>query len=167
MGMYPGGNIVRVSPTLETSEYAVGDVLFDPIEIANAVPSRGGTSWLRNMYLVDKEEQSQDIEFYFFEKSTSIGTVNATANVSNDDFVAGNFIGMNMIDSDQSDSTQLDNIHINQVHNFDGTDTLFSPIMLQAAGNSTSVYVTAACLGGTATYAADSLQLVLHIEFLG
>lgn len=163
---HTGGKVIRLNPTLETSEYAAGDVLFDPIEIPLAVATRGGASILKNMFLIDKEVQSQDIEFYFFENSTSLGTVNATANVSNDNFVAGNFLGMYMIDSDQTDSTTIDNVHVNQVHTFDGTTSIFEPMILQAAPNSRSVYVTATCLGGTATYAADSLQLVVHVQYL-
>lgn len=161
------GVVIRVQPTLETSEYAVGDVLFAPIELPKAVRTKGGISLIRNMFIIDKEKQAQDYEIFLFEKSTSLGTVNATANISNDDFVTGNLLGMYYVDTDQSDSASLDNVLVSQVHNTDqARPATFNPTILQASSDSTSVYLTATCLGGTGTYAADSLNFVLHVEYL-
>ena len=74
---------------------------------------------------------------------------------------------MYYIDTDQSDSASLDNVKVSQVHNTDqARPATFNPTILQASSDSTSVYLTATCLGGTATYAADSLNFVLHVEYL-
>ena len=40
-----GGNVIRVFPRLDTSgAYSNGDVLFNAVEIPNAVRERGGVS---------------------------------------------------------------------------------------------------------------------------
>ena len=167
MGMYPGGNIIRVTPTLETDAYGDADVVFDPTEIPNAVSSMGGVSLLRNMYIIDKEKQSTDIQFSFFENSTSIGTVNSSANVSHDNYVAGNFIGMWMLDADQGESVDLSNLTINKACSLDGGPTDNAPMLIKAAEGSSSIYVTAHISTGTPTYAVDSLQLIFNVQYLG
>ena len=44
--------IIRVTPTLSTSEYADGDVLFQMTEIPNAVKEDGGTSKMLGAYII-------------------------------------------------------------------------------------------------------------------
>jgi hypothetical protein len=48
-----------------------------------------------------------------------------------------------------------------------GSSTLLtSPLLLQAASNSTSVYVVGILTGSaTPTYAADDIDLIFHIEY--
>ena len=46
--------IIRVTPTLDTSAYADGDVLFTATEIPNAVVGLGGCSKLVGAYIFDK-----------------------------------------------------------------------------------------------------------------
>ena len=46
--------IIRVTPTLDTSAYAVGDVLFNSVEIPNAVKEDGGCSKLTGMYILNQ-----------------------------------------------------------------------------------------------------------------
>jgi hypothetical protein len=169
MGMYPGGKIIRVTPTLSTDAYADGDVLFDPVELPNAVPSRGGVSLLRSMYIIDKEKQTADIQFSFFENSTSLGTVNATANIAHDDYVNGNFLGMWMQDADTGESADIDNLTVNSSVSLDGggTSAVYTgPMLIQAAEGSRSIYVTGHLSSGTPTYAADSLQLIFNVQYI-
>ena len=120
------------------------------------------------MYIIDKEKQTADIQFSFFENSTSIGTVNATANVSHDDYVNGNFIGIWMQDADQALSADIDNLTVNMATDLNGGPDHNGPMLIKAASGSTSIYVTAhVSANGTPTYAADSLQLIFQIEYLG
>ena len=67
MGMYPAGNIIKVSPTMDTSAYGAADLLFDKQEIANCVPSRGGVSLLRNISLHADITTDVDIVVMFFD----------------------------------------------------------------------------------------------------
>ena len=49
MGMYPGGNLIKLSPTVATAAYGAADVIFDKQELKGIVPSRGGSSLLYNI----------------------------------------------------------------------------------------------------------------------
>ena len=60
-------NIIRVTPTLDTSAYAQGDVLFTATAIPNAVKGDGGCSMLVAMYVLNQETTEIDIEFIFSE----------------------------------------------------------------------------------------------------
>ena len=50
MGMYPGGNLVKLSPSdLVAAAYTAQDVIFAKAELKNVVPSRGGCSLLKSL----------------------------------------------------------------------------------------------------------------------
>ena len=91
MGRYPGGTIVRVTPTLTTDAYSAGDALFLATKIPGAVSNRGGVSYLSAMYFLDKSDNSDgntDIIFGFQEKEgTTIasGGINTSVDISNSD----------------------------------------------------------------------------------
>jgi len=174
MGTFPGGNIIRVTPTLETAQYAGGDVLFASTEIPNAVASRGGTSLIMAMQVVDYSDNQDDQEiFYVFtEKQVNLGTTNATADVSAADFKASNPIGYTFQDSNQAfTGATIDDFAINHVFTADGTGSSSvggQHFMIKADEGSTSVYVSGVlrATDGAPTYAADSLQLVFHLKYL-
>ena len=54
MGMYPGGNIIRITPTISATAYDAGDVLFLTTEIPNAVSNRGGVSKLISVTMIQR-----------------------------------------------------------------------------------------------------------------
>ena len=160
--------IIRVTPTLSTDAYAVGDVLFHSLEIPNAVRESGGCSKLVAMYIVNQDTTDVDIDFIFSENSAVFGTINATANLDDDVLQAANITGFLTLDAGESSTSQLDNSEIKRVGVTDagGNSTLVtSPILIQAAPNSKSVYVVGILTGSnTPTYAADDIDLVFHIE---
>ncbi len=160
-------SVIRVTPTLSTDQYAIGDVLFTATEIPNAVIGNGGCSKLVGMYVLDTAEQSTDMRFVFSEGNTALGTINATANISDGDIVANNVLGFAYLDDDQAaTASNLDNCQIHQVLPASGREEDSTPSMLlQAAAGSTSVYVQGIVADGTPTYAADSLTLIFHIEY--
>ena len=172
--MFPGGNIIRVTPTLSEDTYTAGDVLFAATEIPNAVSSRGGTSLIMAMQVVDylDDQNDQEIFYVFSEKQADLGTVNATANISDADFKASNPIGYVFQDTNQATSgATIDNFTINSVFTSDGTGSAGvggQSFMLKADEGSTSVYVSGVLrtADSVPTYAADSLQLIFHIKYL-
>ena len=89
--------IIRVSPTLDTNAYAEDDVLFVATEIPNAVIGKGGCSKLVAMYVIDKSNTDSDIDFYFSEGSTALGTINATANITDANLVSNNICGVELL----------------------------------------------------------------------
>ena len=166
MGMYPGGNIIRVTPTLSTDAYAAGDVLFTATEIPNAVSSRGGVSKLTAMFILSQDTEDMDTNFIFSEGNTALGTINETADIDDSDIEALNIIGFLDLDASEAAVTHLDKSDIMQVTASEAGES--RPFLLKAAEGSTSVYVQAIYRGGgTPSVAADDLDLIFHIEYLG
>tara|TARA_R100000353_G_scaffold36158_1_gene28891 strand:+ start:50 stop:631 length:582 start_codon:yes stop_codon:yes gene_type:complete len=165
--------IIRVTPTLDTSAYAVGDVLFNSVEIPNAVKEDGGCSKLTGMYILNQNLTDTDLDFIFSENSMTLGTQNATANISDPNIEAANVTGFLHLDSGAATTSQLDNSEIKRVTDagHSGADSAnahaqpATPILLQAAEGSTSVYVAAIVVAGTPTLAADDIDLIFHIEY--
>lgn len=159
--------IIRVTPTLDTNAYAQGDVLFTATEIPNAVIGKGGCSKLITAYLFDKNDQDIDITFVFTQGNTALGTINATADISDADLLANNICGTSKVDhSETTSSGFIDNSRIAQFINMAGNGDQTSMLLfLQAANDSTSVYVQGIITSAsTPTYAADDIQLIFHIE---
>ena len=159
--------IIRVTPTLDTSAYAAGDVLFTATEIPRTVLEKGGCSKLVGAYVFDKLDSDSDITFVFTEGSTALGTINATANISDADLLANNICGISKMDNDQATSGNV--IDTSKIHQMlpasvtgENNDNL---MLLQAASDSTSVYVQGILTSATTpTFADGDLQLILHIE---
>lgn len=159
--------IIRVTPTLDTNAYAQGDVLFTATEIPNVVLEKGGCSKLVGAYIFDKNDSSSDITFVFTEGNTALGTINATANISDADLLANNICGITKMDNDQA--TTGDKIDTSKIHlMLPGSGTAENTqdlMLLQAANDSTSVFVQGILTSSTTpTYADGDLQLILHIE---
>ena len=161
--------IIRVTPTLSTDVYAQLDVLFNPTEIPNAVRGDNGCSKLVAMYLVDYADiGTSDINFVFTESGgTNFGTINATAGISDADLKALGICGGGFLDADAGGtSTLIDNSRVHSVMTYPGTGESYPFGFLQAASGSTSVYVTGLLSSATTpTYAADSLELIFHIQY--
>tara|TARA_E500000305_G_scaffold9352_1_gene6452 strand:- start:433 stop:942 length:510 start_codon:yes stop_codon:yes gene_type:complete len=159
--------IIRVVPTLDTNAYAQGDVLFTATEIPNAVIGLGGCSKLVGAYIFDKSDGSDDITFVFSEGNTALGTINATANISDADLLANNICGTCKLDNDVSSSgSYIDTSKIHQMIPMSGSgENNNDLLLLQAANDSTSVFVQGILTSSTTpTYADGDIQLILHIE---
>ena len=75
--MYPGGNVIRVTPTLSTDAYADNDILFLTTEIPNAVSNRGGVSNIVDISLHSKTIVELDMDIIFMEEQIDYGSINA------------------------------------------------------------------------------------------
>lgn len=160
-------DIIRVTPTLDTNAYAVDDVLFTGVEIPNAVMGNGGCSELKHMFVVDRADSGDiDIDFYFTEKNTAFGTQNATADISAANMKAIGFCGWAIMNgASATTGNNVDNVTIHKVMSASDANESSSPVThLQAESDSTSVYVSAVIRTGTPTFAADSLDLIFHIQ---
>ena len=165
--MYPGGNIIRITPTLHAAASTDNDVLFQTTEIPNAVSSRGGVSKLINVSYTCKQALGLNLDLIIMEVDTDFnnGTLGATLNISDSDLVAckplcalewggapitlnGNEINDFTNDSSNNDPGQL-------------------PILLKASEGSTSVYFTAIDRDGGDTFVDGDLTFTFSIEYLG
>ena len=157
--------IIRVTPTLDTNEYDSGDVLFHSLEIPDAVIGLGGCSKLVAMFVVSQNATDVDMEFIFSENTLALGTQNATADVADSAIEAANITGHLVLDANEGKTSHIDTSKIFRVSDAGNASANWGagPILLQAADDSTSVYVGG--LGGaTVTYAADDIDLILHLE---
>ena len=172
MGMYPGGNVIRVTPTLSTDAYTAHDVLFDATEIPNVVASRGGISKLINITIHTDLTTDFDLDLVFMETQTNLGTINedaGTGSLWTDALAkAAKVIGTVQLNMNNGD-TNLVNNKIVTYGGHSGDADLFNqlPMLLQAEGGSTSIYVAGMNRVGTQTFGADDIQLILHVEYLG
>ena len=68
---------IQITPTLDTSIYASGDLLFDVTTITSAALGSGGAVELVSCVVTDEDEQGTAIDIYLTSSSTSWGSLNA------------------------------------------------------------------------------------------
>ena len=164
-------NIITVTPTIDTNAYAADDVLFTSCEIPNAVLGEGGVSKLMHMFVLDTDDVSStpyDVLYFFTEKSTAFGTLNATADISVANIKALGLNGFILQDGDQAyTGNELDNSTVTKIMSASGaSEPIDNLTYLKAAAGSTSVYCHAIIRAGTPNYTnADALRLIFHIEY--
>ena len=171
--MYPGGNIIEVTPTLtigSPTAFAAADVLFNSVEIPNAVSSRGGVSRLVAITCYDQADQGVDFDLIFSKNSATFGTINDVVGSGSkwSNALAEAALICGVVRCDASDgNTDLIN---NQLWTMSGATGNAAnhhlPLMLQANAGSTSVFVAGVLRDGTPTFtAADDIDLILHIQY--
>ena len=169
---YPNKKVIRVTPTLSTATYGLRDVFFTATEIPNAVYMPGGGSRLANMFILDQSDIADtDLIFVFSEGNTALGSINETADIEDADLEGLGILGMAFYNASESDTElTIDNARIAQCvmgpPNSETSYPFTGSMFLQAASDSTSVYVQAILRSATTpTYAADDLDLIFHIEY--
>ena len=162
----PKRKIIRVTPTLSTDAYAIGDVLFTATEIPNAVYRAGGCSKLIRCFIIDQDKDTFDLDLIFTQKNTAIGTINATADISDADFEAIGYCGFLKAQSDANIQSHTDNFKVIATQGPGNGGEAVEPFLLQAEDDSESVYVSGIVTDGTPTFAAaDDIDIILHIEY--
>tara|TARA_R100000655_G_scaffold33059_1_gene65181 strand:- start:279 stop:785 length:507 start_codon:yes stop_codon:yes gene_type:complete len=158
--------VIRLNPTVETAEYANGDVMFTGLEIPNAVIGNGGCSKLISAFVVAEGANHPIGYLVFTEKTVVLGTVNATADVSHANFIAANPLGVVYTEDTVDTDDKIDNVRFGQFFGTgNGHEEFNLPILLQAADDSTSVFVGMVKDQEVITFPqTDSLQIILHIE---
>ena len=162
---FPGGNIIRVTPTVFVGTTDDGDVMFNAKEIPNAVSSRGGVSKLHAIYVIDKDNEAHNMDLVFLETATNLGTVDAAVSITDSDLAENLIASFNY---DQSDSSiAFVNSTVSSFTEFDAAGPAgILPLLLQAAGGSTSVYFSAIAREATDFAATNDLTFIFHIEYL-
>lgn len=148
------GILIELTPTLDTNAYADGDVLFEPVEIANVALDTKGLATLRTLVVQDMNDQKQAIDLLFFtEDPGDIGAANAALAMSDAEFAP--FIG---------------HIRVAAADYISGNANAYATKALEfLAGTKVakkSLWVAGICRGGTPTYAADGLTFKMLWERL-
>ena len=158
--------IIRVTPTVDAgTAYGAGEVLFNPTEIPNAVREDGGCSKLIGITIIDQDDNANmDIDLIFMTVSKNLGTLNAAPNITDPNVELARILGIVKIDSSDNEVDLV----ASKVYSFASASgnaaghTL--PMILEAADDSTSVYVAAITQVTPDFAAADDLDIVLHLE---
>ena len=168
MGMYPAGNLVKISPTVSGTAYTEGDIIFTKQEIKNAVPSRGGCSLLNTVTaLVEGAISADDFTLLFFDNDTALGVDAASAQntVTYADFQAASCIGlMEVVMQSQSFEVAAGSTRLWKNSDEDSRAGLF----IKAAEGKTSIWVSMFQHDETLNLVdTDSLDLTFGFQYLG
>lgn len=145
--------VVTVTPTVDTSAYANGDLLFDATEVANAVRSNGSTAILQSVTIIDKADQKTAFALLIANAATDFGTLNSAPDP--DDTEAATVIGWVPVVA--ADYVDLGGASVACICNIG--------LLLKAGAATTSLYIAGVNGTGTPTYSAAS-DLVLQLGFL-
>lgn len=74
---------VTVTPTMDTSIYAAGDLWFDCAEIQMPGNARHGSWWLTDIQVIDKDDQAlQSFDLFFTDTTVDFGTLNSAPSIT-------------------------------------------------------------------------------------
>ena len=150
--------VIDVTPTLDTSEYASGDALFNKQEIPNAVLGNGGCSRLVSITLNSKKTDDLNYVVHLMTNNQSVSAANDALNISAADGAAAGILGSVTMSNDHD----LGDFATHAPTKTGGFDAL--PFMLQAASGSSSVYFFCSTTS-VQTYAANDLTFRFHIQY--
>jgi len=138
--------IKEVTLSLNTSQYASGDVLADTQAITAAMHVNGGAGVIDSVVVLDKDDQAAALDLVFLQTNVAIGTENSAVSIT--DTAADEVLGV--VEVAAGDFVDLVN---NQVA-FKGN----LGIIVQAPSGVDDLYV-AAISRGTGTYTASGITL--------
>ena len=152
-------NIITVVPTLDTSAYANGDLLFDATAVALPWNGLDGSVWLADVQAFDADDQTLYVwDLYIASTSVDMGTLNSAPSTSDADAV--NLIGRIRFDGTASPPDGVDVGGGKLYSKAAGNPPL--PIAVRPAiANPNTLYVCGVCVTGTPTHTATGLKLRL------
>ena len=165
-------NSVTITPTLDTSAYADGDVLFAGTELK--MPHRNCKLLSVQAVWDDTEATSEHVGLYFFaENNTDLGPLNAVPDITAAEIHANVFLGYTIMANSANSEEELTSISILNTGGFIGdtqTETSSSPPIVLVAGKGsaispTSIFIQGLVERGAGTFAADSLKIIFHFEY--
>mgnify|MGYP001566570762 CR=1 FL=1 len=148
----PTGDVlqwIQVTPTLDTSAYASGDLLCDVTTITAAALGTGGAAELVSVILCDQDDQKVAMDLYISNLSTTWGTFNAAPTLAD----AGGLGIQAIIPIASGDWKDLGGVAVAQ------------PRLAQSIGivcetsGSANLYMTLVNGAGTPTFTASGLKI--------
>ena len=155
-------NLLEVTPTVNTDEYAVGDCLFVSTEIEGFFRGNNDAAEIKSVTIIDRSSDEPDMAIYLTTNSTTLGAINATADAADtvvDDVqciipvVTADYLG---------GANHTDNASIACL-----TDPANDGIGCIVSGNgSTSMYICAILAAGAETFAVGDLTFKIGVKYL-
>lgn len=140
-----GAKTVNLTPTLDTSAYIDGDVLFVTKALLDVVQNNSGAALLQSLIVIDADDQKQALDLLFFDSDVTIGTINATPSIT--DAAALSLLGRVSVAT--TDYYDLGGVSVAGLRSVG--------LIVRAAENTRNVYV-AGVSRGTGTYTASGLR---------
>lgn len=78
-------DLITIAPVQDTSAYASGDLIADPVVITNAARVDGGKVILDSIQILDKDDQGVALSLVFTQVATTFGTLNSAPNIADAD----------------------------------------------------------------------------------
>ena len=142
-------NVYDITPVLETSILASGDVFFVPIEIPQ-VFDKGLPRKLSSIVVLDGDDQATAFDLVFLNATATLGTLNSAVSISDAD--AAKVIGY--VQMATTDARDLINSNLFVKSGID-------QVMKGATG---SLWVGGVVRSGTPTYTASGMKIKLGFE---
>lgn len=95
--------LVRIAPTLQTSAYTAGTVLFATTAIANLAPSNDQGIVLESLFVVDKDDEGAAITLHFFSSNVALGTLGSAPSLSDADAASSWLGSVDIVTGDYKD----------------------------------------------------------------
>lgn len=143
-------DLIDVTLSLDTAQYASGDVLAATQEVANAVATNGAKCLLHSVVVLDKDDQGQALDLVFLRTNVSLGSENSAVAITDTD--AEQVLGIVSIAAGD-----YNDLGANRVATMPGVG-----LVLEADAASTSIYL-AAVSKGTGTYTASGIIVKLGL----
>ena len=153
---------VRITPTcFNGTTDAIGEVLFNPTEIKNAVAHNGGAALLKSITVIDFDDNTSDaIDLYFFQLGTNdLGTLGDAIDITDAELIANKIIG-HVATLGVAD-TKIGDMVLSRVSTTDAID-----LVVQAENGSSSIFVAGACRTDETVSTTSGLELVFGFEQL-
>ena len=146
------GDVLELTPVMDTSAYTANDVWFDTTAIASALPTSGGACEITSIMILDEDDQTAAaVTLYFFRSNVSLGTFNGAPNISDANarelqgtvaFAAGDFV-------------DVGGAKVGTVRNVG--------LIYESTG--TSMFVAGTC-AGTPTQTASGIKIRIGVKYL-
>jgi hypothetical protein len=146
------GDVLDLTLSLDTNAYATGDVLAAPQELTNFFRMVGGRARIQSIVLLDEDAQAQAVDIILMNATGSLGAENAAFGPT--DAVARTIIATISIVA--ADYISAGNSHIasGEVN-----------VLLEAATDSSSLFVGAVVRSGAPTYTAAGIRLKFGVAW--
>ena len=156
-------SIIRVNPTVIAGTTEDNDVIFTNVEIPNAVIGDAGCSKLLAIYVIDTDNENHDMDLIFMSTNTALGTAGSAANISDANALATDMCGVVSLDFTDRQCS-LGGSTITGFSDGAASTVPSTPMLLQAAAGSTSVFMGGIAREEMAFAATNNLQIILHIQ---
>ena len=155
-------NLLEVTPTIDTDEYAVGDCIFISTEIPDFFQNTNSSAEIKSVTIIDRSSDEPDMAIYLTTNSTTLGAINATADGADavtDDIqciipvVTADYLG----GGDYTDTSSVACI----------TDPANDGIgCIVSSNGSSSIYICAILAQAAETFAVGDLTFKIGVKYL-